>query len=270
MATSQKARVAVNGYGVIGKRVADAVKLQDDMELVGVADVVYDYRIRVAVERGYPVYASVPEKRAEMEAAGVPVAGTLDDLLGQVDVVVDCTPKGIASKNKELYQAAGVKAIWQGGEKHELAGYSFVAQVNYAGAVNRQFARVVSCNTTALSRVIACAAPPRLGEARAGGAAAAGHGPLGVAQERHDQHRHPRNEGAEPPGTGCADGDPRPGHHHHGRRRALQPEPHPLRHGRDDAAGQPGRAAGRALGRAAHRLRAGKPTGWWRSTRSSS
>lgn len=152
--TSHKVRVAVNGYGVIGKRVADAVVLQDDMELAGVADVTYDYRIRVAIERGYPVFASVPEKQAEMEAAGVPVAGKLDDLLKQVDVVVDCTPKGIASKNKEVYQAAGVKAIWQGGEKHELAGYSFVAQVNYSGALNHQFARVVSCNTTALSRVL--------------------------------------------------------------------------------------------------------------------
>lgn len=150
----RKARVAINGYGVIGKRIADAVTLQDDMELVGVADVVYDYRIRVAVERGYPIYASVSEKRAEMEAAGIPIAGTLDDLLRQVDVVVDCTPKGIAARNKEIYQAAKVKAIWQGGEKHDLAGYSFVAQVNYDGALNRDFARVVSCNTTALSRVL--------------------------------------------------------------------------------------------------------------------
>lgn len=148
----KRARVAVNGYGVIGKRVADAVALQDDMQLVGIADVVYDYRIKIAVERGYPIYASVPEKRAEMEAAGIPVAGTLDDLLGQVDIVADCTPKGIGARNKETYQAAGVKAIWQGGEKHELAGYSFVAQVNYAGALNHDFARVVSCNTTALSR----------------------------------------------------------------------------------------------------------------------
>ena len=45
----KKVHVAINGYGVIGKRVADAVALQDDMELVGVSDVVHDYRIRVAV-----------------------------------------------------------------------------------------------------------------------------------------------------------------------------------------------------------------------------
>jgi glyceraldehyde-3-phosphate dehydrogenase (NAD(P)) len=147
-------RVAVNGYGVIGKRVADAVRLQDEMELVGVADIVSDFRIRVAVERGYPIYASLPEKRAEMEAAGIPVAGTLDDLLQQVDIVADCAPKKVAASNKERYQAAGVKGIFQGGEKHELTGYSFVAQINYAGALNRDFARVVSCNTTALSRTL--------------------------------------------------------------------------------------------------------------------
>ena len=153
MAATERVRVAVNGYGVIGKRVADAVALQDDMTLVGVADIVSDYRIRVAAERGYAVYASAAEHRAEMEAAGVPVAGTLDDLLRSVDVIVDCTPKKIAAGNAERYRAAGVKRIWQGGEKHALAGYSFVAQVNYEGAIGRDSARVVSCNTTALSRV---------------------------------------------------------------------------------------------------------------------
>jgi len=151
--TGNRARVAVNGYGVIGKRVADAVALQDDMELVGVADEVHDYRIRVAVERGYPVYAAVPERGEEMEAAGVPVAGDLDDLLERVDVVADSTPKKVAARNRERYAAAGVKGIFQGGEKHELTGYSFVAQVNYEEAVGRDFARVVSCNTTALSRI---------------------------------------------------------------------------------------------------------------------
>lgn len=150
----KKVRVAVNGYGVIGKRVADAVYQQEDMELVGVADVTYDYRIRVAVERGYPIYASLAEKRGEMEAAGIPTVGVLDDLLRQVDVVVDCTPKGIGARNKALYEAAGVKAIWQGGEKHDLAGYSFVAQANYASAaqplVAGQSARECNRNHPAL------------------------------------------------------------------------------------------------------------------------
>ena len=40
MNSGKHMRVAVNGYGVIGKRVADAVARQDDMQLVGAVDVV--------------------------------------------------------------------------------------------------------------------------------------------------------------------------------------------------------------------------------------
>lgn len=39
MNASSRIRVAVNGFGVIGKRVAEAVALQDDMDLAGVSDV---------------------------------------------------------------------------------------------------------------------------------------------------------------------------------------------------------------------------------------
>ncbi|HEX5417594.1 MAG TPA: type II glyceraldehyde-3-phosphate dehydrogenase [Chloroflexota bacterium] len=146
-------RVGVNGYGVIGKRVADAVRLQPDMVLVGVADVAADYRIKVAAEQTYAIYAAVPERRADLEVAGIPVAGTLDDLISAVDVIVDCTPKGVPANNLSRYQAAGVKVIVQGGEKHDLAGLSFVAQVNYEAALGKDLARVVSCNTTALCRI---------------------------------------------------------------------------------------------------------------------
>ncbi len=151
---NRKVKVAINGYGVIGKRVADAVALQNDMQLMGVADVTHDYRIRVAAERGYRIYASIPNVRFSMEEAGIPVAGTLEDLLRQSDIVVDCTPKGVGAGNKPHYEKAGVKAIWQGGERHQLAGISFVAQINYAQALRQRYARVVSCNTTGLCRVI--------------------------------------------------------------------------------------------------------------------
>lgn len=49
-----KVRVAVNGYGVIGKRVADAVALQEDMALAGVADVVHDYRLQAGRAARFP------------------------------------------------------------------------------------------------------------------------------------------------------------------------------------------------------------------------
>lgn len=151
---SKNIRVAVNGYGVIGKRVADAVRLQPDMELVGVADVVTDYRVKAAAVLGLPIYAALPEKVNDMKGAGIPVQGTLDDLLAQVDVVVDCTPKGIGAKNREHYRAVGVKAIFQGGEKHSLTGHSFVAQANYETTIEREATRVVSCNTTSIVRTL--------------------------------------------------------------------------------------------------------------------
>ena len=160
--TDKKIRVAVNGYGVIGKRVADAVKLQPDMELVGVADVVSDYRVRAGAVLGLPIYASLPDKVDDMNAAGIPIEGTLDDLLAQANVVVDCTPKGIGARNLERYREADVKAIYQGGEKHSLTGHSFVAQANYETAVGRDATRVVSCNTTSTVRTLLALRDARL------------------------------------------------------------------------------------------------------------
>lgn len=43
-------RVAVYGYGVIGKRVAAAFRLRKDTELVGLADVAADWRLWIEVK----------------------------------------------------------------------------------------------------------------------------------------------------------------------------------------------------------------------------
>ena len=150
----QSVRVGVNGYGVIGKRVADAVRRQPDMVLVGVADVAADYRTRTAGTLGIDLYAAGTEAMATMKAADLSVAGTLDDLLGQVDVIVDCTPKRFGAENRARYAEAAVKAVFQGGEAHELTGHSFVAQANYASALGRDSTRVVSCNTTSIVRTL--------------------------------------------------------------------------------------------------------------------
>ena len=149
-----KVRVAVNGYGVIGKRVADAVALQDDMELVGVCDVSADYRLRIAEGMGLPIFAPGPEERSKLEEAGFAVAGLLPELLHSVDVMVDCTPKKIGARYAETYREHGVKFIFQGGEKHALTDHSFVAEANYETALCRPATRVVSCNTTATVRML--------------------------------------------------------------------------------------------------------------------
>src|SRR5919106_6039453 len=87
MAVQQrKIRVALNGYGVIGKRVADALAGQDDMELVGIADIETDWRIRTALQKGFSLFASLEDRVDAMRKAGLEVAGTLDDLLNDADV----------------------------------------------------------------------------------------------------------------------------------------------------------------------------------------
>lgn len=150
-----KIRVAVNGYGVIGKRVADAVRLQSDMELVGVSDVVSDYRIKVADTLGIPVYAVNGEAERAMSDSGLTVSGHLHDLLDNVDVVLDCTPKGVGAANFEHYREHGVRVVLQGGESHDVTGHSFVANVNYDSLKGLDSTRVVSCNTTATVRTLA-------------------------------------------------------------------------------------------------------------------
>jgi glyceraldehyde-3-phosphate dehydrogenase (NAD(P)) len=150
-----KVRVAVNGYGTIGKRVADAVARQTDLELVGVAKTRPGFEARRAVARGYPLYVAgggAPEKFA---SAGIPVAGTLRDLLGKVDVVVDATPEDVGRENRALYAAAGVRAVYQGGEEADVADGSFNALANYEASRGKRSLRVVSCNTTALARAAA-------------------------------------------------------------------------------------------------------------------
>lgn len=149
-----KIRVGVNGYGVIGKRVADAVACQEDIKLVGVADVAADWRLQTAAARGFDIFASADSSLRPMQAAGLNPAGGLADLLQSVDVIVDCTPKRIAAQNIERYRKLGIKFIVEGGEKHEVTGHSFVAEANYGSAVGRQATRVVSCNTTSIVRTL--------------------------------------------------------------------------------------------------------------------
>ncbi len=146
-------KVGVNGFGTIGKRVAEAVALQPDMELVGVVKTRPDYAAFYAASRGIQLY--VPEDRLEeFRRRGLEPAGTVEDLLARVDVIVDATPGGVGAKYKPLYEKHGVKAVFQGGEKADVAEASFNTLCNYEEARGRRSLRVVSCNTTGLLRSI--------------------------------------------------------------------------------------------------------------------
>jgi glyceraldehyde-3-phosphate dehydrogenase (NAD(P)) len=146
--------VGVNGYGVIGKRVVSALSQQDDMQCGGVAEINPNAIPETVVEDGVEIYVGSSDYREEFEASGIPTSGGLAELLDDVDVIVDCTPKKVASKNVEVYREAGVKFIVQGGESHDLTGHSFVASSNYSSALDRNSTRVVSCNTTSVVRTL--------------------------------------------------------------------------------------------------------------------
>jgi len=148
-------RVGVNGYGTIGKRVADAVAAQPDMTLSGVAKRSPNHEAESAVRREYDLYAADPDRTGSFAAAGVPLAGTLSDLLTEIDVVVDCCPAGVGARNRAMYDAHDVRVVFQGGEDAAVADASFTARTAFETARDADAVRVVSCNTTGLARLLA-------------------------------------------------------------------------------------------------------------------
>jgi glyceraldehyde-3-phosphate dehydrogenase (NAD(P)) len=153
-------KVVVAGVGTIGKRVAEAVKKQDDMELYGVADVSQTGGIRTVLSEegplhGTSLFASNENGKENLESQGFYVEALLEEKLDEIDVVVDCTPPGIDEKNKEnLYKPHDVKAVFQGGASDDIAEVKFNADANYERGRGEDFIKVVSCNTTSLSRTM--------------------------------------------------------------------------------------------------------------------
>ena len=119
----KKVRVGVAGYGTIGQRLADGVAQQEDMELVGIADLAPTLAIRALRENDmigannvkYNLYLVNGANEEAFKAADIPVAGTFEELCGKVDIMLDSSPGGVGAKNKVLYEKIGVKAIFQGG-----------------------------------------------------------------------------------------------------------------------------------------------------------
>ncbi|MCS7121207.1 MAG: type II glyceraldehyde-3-phosphate dehydrogenase [Archaeoglobaceae archaeon] len=146
-------KVAVNGYGTIGKRVADAVAKQEDMKVLGVTKTKPDFDAVIASKK-FDLYAVNEQSLKVFEENGIEVHGTVEDLLKKADIVIDCSPDKVGAENKKIYEKFNIKAIFQGGEKKNVAEISFNSLANYNAAVGKRYVRVVSCNTTALCRLI--------------------------------------------------------------------------------------------------------------------
>ena len=149
-------KVAINGYGTIGKRVADAVDAQDDMEVVGVTKTGPSFGCEMAVRKNFDIYCTSddPEMIRTFDNSPLDCRGGLRDLLAISDVVIDCSPGKMGKENLEKYVEAGIKSIFQGGEKHSLTGLSYTSCANHSENFGAESTRVVSCNTTGLSRTL--------------------------------------------------------------------------------------------------------------------
>lgn len=71
-------------------------------------------------------------------------------------MLLDATSAGVGAKNKEIYDKYNKKAIFQGGEKNNVADVFFHGYANYEAGVGKQFLKLTSCNTTGLIRAVDC------------------------------------------------------------------------------------------------------------------
>lgn len=147
-------KVGINGYGTIGKRVADVIVKHSKMDLAGVAKYTPDQDAKLANILGIDLF--VPGESIDtFKASGIEVAGSVDELVDESDVVVDASTdkKGVLNKNA-IYLPKRKKAIFQGGEEANVADVSFNARSNFDSALGKNYVRVVSCNTTSYCRII--------------------------------------------------------------------------------------------------------------------
>lgn len=168
MAEKEASVLLVGGCGTIGQRVRDAINLQDDMLVYAIVTRSAKESVLTAHKKGYAIYTSEPKEIENFKRLGIDVKGTIEDILngGGFDIIVDCTEdknardkngKKIGSGEKNLiehYKPRDLKAILQGGERHEAVDVSFNALANYNDAIGKNYVRVVSCNTTGASRLL--------------------------------------------------------------------------------------------------------------------
>ena len=161
----KKIKVGVAGYGTIGQRLADGVAMQEDMELVGIADLAPTLSLQALREKNmvgangvtYKLYLVDGADKAAFEAKDIPVAGTFEELCKEVDIMLDSAPGGVGAQNKaNYYDKYGVKAVFQGGEENAVADVFFHGYANYEKGLGADYLKLTSCNTTGLIRAVDC------------------------------------------------------------------------------------------------------------------
>lgn len=149
-------KVFVNGYGSIGSRVAQFIKDDPEIKVIGVGKFSPDDKVNDAISRGFDVF--VPQKSID-SFKNYKIKGSIESALNECDIVIDATPGGVGYQNKkQLYEPKGVMAIYQGGEsitgEESVSDLLFNSRVNYKDAFGKKHVMQGSCNVTGMGRVL--------------------------------------------------------------------------------------------------------------------
>ncbi|MGQ0771449.1 MAG: type II glyceraldehyde-3-phosphate dehydrogenase [Nitrososphaerota archaeon] len=149
-------KVFVNGYGSIGSRIAQFIKDDPEIKIVGVGKFSADDKVNDAIARGFDVF--VPEKSMS-SFKNYKIKGSIEAALNDCDIVIDSAPGGTGYTNKkELYEPRGVMAIYQGGESvfggERVSDLLFNSRVNYKEAFDKKHVMQGSCNVTGMGRIL--------------------------------------------------------------------------------------------------------------------
>ena len=151
-------RVFINGYGNIGRRLASALAVDKEIQLVGVAKYSIDDKVKEAFENRYNVY--VPKEAIDaFKENGYNVTGSVEEAVKQCDFVVDAAREGAGYDNKKnLYEPMNKPAIFQGGEdrngERAVADMIHNSRVNYDKAAGKTYVIQGSCNVSGMGRIM--------------------------------------------------------------------------------------------------------------------
>jgi glyceraldehyde-3-phosphate dehydrogenase (NAD(P)) len=150
--------VFVNGFGNIGRRLANTLSGDKEIQFIGVAKYSADEKTREALESKYDVY--VPERNLKQFSDNkYEVSGTVQEAVNQSDIIVDAAKEGEGFENKKrLYEPMKKAAIFQGGEERwgprSVADMIHNSRINYAKAIGKMYVIQGSCNVSGMGRIM--------------------------------------------------------------------------------------------------------------------
>ncbi|MGE0242869.1 MAG: type II glyceraldehyde-3-phosphate dehydrogenase [Nitrososphaeraceae archaeon] len=151
-------KLFINGYGNIGRRLATAISLDREINLIGVAKYSADERAKEAISNGYKVF--IPQSiEKDFINKKLEFDGYLEEAIEQSDIVIDASKEGLGFKNKQKFYLPMKKmAIFQGGEdrqgKYSVADVIHNSRVNYDKIADKSYVIQGSCNVSGMGRIM--------------------------------------------------------------------------------------------------------------------